>query len=904
MRYHTYDKRICGCTSLSHWHTLSPEASLQKLDSHTGGLDSESVKIKRREYGSNELQAATIKSPWLIFWEQISSIMVVILLVAAGLSALLGDFQDAGVILAIVIFFVTLGVVQEYRAEQAIAALKQLAVPDVRVRREQQTQLIPAPELVPGDILLLEAGDQIPADARLLETHTFKVQEAALTGESEAVEKQINALTEEASVLGDKTNMVFMGTAATYGRAEAVVVTTGMQTELGHIAHLIQNAEQRRTPLQKRLDEVGKTLAIVAIACSALIFLVGLLQHEELKLMIMSAISVAVAAVPEGLPAVLTITLAFGSQRMLKRHALVRKLTGIETLGSVSVICSDKTGTLTQNQMTVTQLWTQQKMLNIEADRLPDLNADSALLLLCGLLCNDSEIQAEQEMGDPTELALLHAVQKYKWSFSELLETLPRLQERPFDSERKRMTTLHQWPKQTENFPPELAQAFQSLPQQSCLVFVKGSIDSLLEKADKILVNGQWLALDENRLQDLEKANQTLASEGRRVLGFALRTLSELPDSHTEIEEHLGIIGLMAMMDPPRPEAQEAIKICQSAGIRPIMITGDHPLTALKIAQELGITKNNLVLTGLEMQHLNQEQLQEKLRDISVFARVSPEHKLLIVTALQAQNRIVAMTGDGVNDAPALKQADIGVAMGITGTDVSKEAADMVLQDDNFATIVAAIEEGRTIYDNLRKFIKFSVAGNLGKILAMLIAPIFGMPLALLPIQMLWLNLLTDGLLGFGLGLENAEKNSMKRPPTSPDEGIFGGGMMLQIIWMGLLISAISMGLAAYYWYAKGPDSAWQTVLFTSLAFAQIFQALGIRSSQDSLLEMGLFSNRVLTAMVAAVLLLQAAVVYIPWLNTLFHTQALGSLDILVIAISNVLILAVAEALKSSGQSV
>lgn len=899
-----------------HWHTLSSEDCLQHLKSSLTGLSDAEVTERLQRYGSNELREEKIKSPWLILWEQLSSVMVVILLVAVVLSAFLGDYQDAGVILAIVIFFVTLGVFQEYGAEKAIAALKLLAVLEVRLRRGGQTRSVPAPELVPGDIVLLEAGDQVPADARLLETHSFKVQEASLTGESEPVEKRTSALPAEDLTLGDQLNMVFMGTAVTYGRAVAAVVSTGMQTELGRIAEMIQRAESRATPLQRRLDQVGRTLAVLAIACAVLIFGVGLLQHEDLRLMVMSAISVAVAAVPEGLPAVLTITLAFGSQRMLKRHALVRKLTGIETLGSVSVICSDKTGTLTQNLMTVTHVVSRSAELNLEEQNETEtwqsqLDPDLALVLLCGLLCNDSEVQADGELGDPTELALLHVVQRLGWSRQALLKALPREQERPFDSERKRMATLHSW--QPETWKPEallaaglpevLGPALQAVAEGRELVFVKGSLDALLEQADRILVQGQWQALDESERAALEASNQDLAQSGRRVLGFALRSLSELPDEHQEIETQLGILGLMAMIDPLRPEALKAVQICREAGIRPIMITGDHPLTAQKIAGDLGLDHQRVV-TGQELQHFSQTELQTTLQGCSVFARVSPEHKLRIVEALQAQNRIVAMTGDGVNDAPALKQADIGVAMGITGTDVSKEAADMVLQDDNFATIVAAIEEGRIIYDNLRKFIKFSVAGNLGKILAMLIAPLLGMPLALLPIQMLWLNLLTDGLLGFGLGLEQAEKNVMRRQPTAPDKSILGGAILLQIVWMGGLIATISMLLSGWYWFQQGPDGSWQTVLFTSLATAQIFQALGIRSSQDSLWQMGLFSNRVLLGMIVSVIFLQLIVVYIPWLGLLFHTHPLGAGDLALIVGANLLILMVAESLKAAGRKV
>lgn len=876
------------------WHTQTPEQILASLKSQADGLSTEESTLRLTQYGPNELVDKGIKSPWSILKEQLTSVMVLILLAAAGLSAILADYQDALVILAIVVFFVSLGVFQEYQAEKAIAALKSLAVPAVRVRRNRQQLQIPAPELVPGDILLLEAGDQVPADARILVSHSLKVQEAALTGESEAVQKQVEALADEHAPLGDRLNLLYMGTNISYGRGEAVVVSTGMQTELGHIANLIQGVSSGPTPLQRKLDQVGKNLAILALVFSALIVLVGLFRNEAWRLMLMSGISVAVAAVPEGLPAVLTITLAFGSKRMLARHALVRKLTGIETLGSVSVICSDKTGTLTQNKMTVQDLFTLDSQLALNGSSAEELKPELHLLAVSAVLCNDSQIEGQKELGDPTELALLYAAEALGLKVTELRESIPRIEELPFDSERKRMTTVHQ-----REHLNQLENTLLAESQQ--ISFTKGSIDGLLDQSSHVLYQGQWQELNEELRQQLEAANQQLAQQGRRVLGFALKHWQQ--DTQGEVlEAGLSFIGLMGMIDPPRPEVFEAVKICKEAGIRPIMITGDHPLTALKIAQELGITENQDVLTGRDLQNMQPGQLGEVLKKTSVFARVSPEHKLRIVEALQAQNQVVAMTGDGVNDAPALKKADIGVAMGITGTDVSKEAADMVLQDDNFATIVAAVEEGRIIFDNLRKFIKFSVAGNLGKILVMLLAPILGMPLALQPIQMLWLNLLTDGLLGFGLGLEQAERNIMQRKPSSPDENILGGAIRWQIGWMGVLIGGISMSLA-YWHFVQNPNGPWQTVLFSSLAVAQIFQALAIRSGSDSLLVTGL-SNPVLWGMIIATVCLQTAVVYLPFLQGLFHTQALGLQDFLIIGAANSLILVIAEVLKLLGKKV
>jgi Ca2+-transporting ATPase len=858
------------------------------------------------EHGPNELVERGLKSSWRILLEQFTGLLVIILIVAAVVSVVLGDWKDATAILAIVLLNAALGFSQEFRAEKAMAALKQLAVPTVRVRRDGHVVEILALDLVPGDVVLLETGALVPADGRLLESVNLRVEEAALTGESEPVEKHTRALdqpdpsgtSEQVIPVGDRRNMIFMGTAVAYGRGVAVVTATGMNTELGRIAELIQDVEREPTPLQRRLEQLGRGLAVAALVIVAVVFVLGLLRGEDWQLMLLTAISLAVAAVPEGLPAVVTIALALGAQRMLKRQALIRKLPAVETLGSVTVICSDKTGTLTENRMTVTVLDVLGETQQVEtllqkgipvadAELLPGERPpvrSLGLLAKAAALCNDVSLEPTPEggyraVGDPTEGALVVAAAELGLVKSELDSRWPRVGEVPFTSERKRMTTVHRVG----------VTADQTDAPWCCgsyVAFAKGAVDSLLEISERVWTGDEDVSLTDEMQERIVAANDHLAGQGQRVLGVAFRPLDEKPDPTDEsaLERAMTFIGLVGMIDPPRPEVREAVATAKTAGIRPVMITGDHPLTARQIARELGIAPElNIAtdgqpLTGQDLAGMTVDDLEEVVDQVAVYARVSPEHKLKIVQALQDRGQIVAMTGDGVNDAPALKKADIGVAMGITGTDVSKEAADMVLLNDNFATIVAAVKEGRTIYDNIRKFIKYTLTSNAGEIWVMLLAPLAGMPLPLLPLQILWINLVTDGLPGLALGVEPPEQDTMRRSPYHPQESIFGRGLGRHVVWVGLLMGLVSLAMGYWTWQAGWGN--WQTMIFTTLTLSQMGHALAVRS-RESLFKVGLFSNKALLGAVLLTFVLQMAVIYVPILQNLFKTDALSAGELL-----------------------
>ena len=864
------------------WHLIDVQTACDELKvTPAVGLGSTEAEARLESQGTNTLTETGQISPFKILWEQFTSTMALILTGAAAVSFLVGSLKDSLSILAIVCLFALLGFVQEYRAEQAMRALKRLAVPFVRVRRDGSVVEIPATGLVTGDIVLLEAGNVIPADCRLLECYSLKIQEALLTGENEPVEKRNEPLVEESSPIGDRINMAWMGTVVTAGRGVALVISTGMGTELGRIAGMLQSVKNEWTPLQKRLDRLGKLLAGVAVLVASAFFGLGVLRGEALRELLMTSVSLAVAAIPEGLPAVVTITLAIAAQRMLKRRALIRKLPAVETLGSVTVICTDKTGTLTENRMTVTALVTMAELhggIGSEPER--------ANLRCAAVLCNDAALQdqdgVEIAVGDPTEGALLLEASRFGVYRPELEARFPRIAEIPFDSAVKRMVTVHAI---TDTAVREQQFSGLGLVAGGHLMCAKGASDAILA-----------LCTPSEELRTAVAAEvDKLASGGQRVLAIACRVLNPGESVDLEASQHgLRLLGLIAMMDPPRPEARAAVSDCLSAGIRPIMITGDHPLTARTIAADVGIRSTGGVVTGRELDLLGIEGLQHKIEQVSVFSRVSPEHKLQIVQVLQSRGDVVAMTGDGVNDAPALKKADIGVAMGISGTDVAKEAADMVLLDDNFATIVAAVEEGRTIYDNIRKFIEFSVAGNLGKILAVLTLPFLGLPSPLTPLQLLWLNLLTDGLLGLGMGVERPEPDVMKRPPLAPGSQIFDRRMLRHTLLTGTVIGISTILLTRHYWH-NHHDGTWQTMLFTSLAFAQIGQAMALRSFTHSFFRMGLFGNPVLLAMAAAVLLLQGSVVFFPFLQQMFTTRPLPADALLWTMVPGLAIFAVLE---------
>jgi Ca2+-transporting ATPase len=907
------------------WYKLSATEVLRQLGSDPGrGLSSTEAQQRLAQYGTNQLVEKADRSRAEIIREQLTGVLTILLFIAVVISAILGDWLEAVVILIIVVINAILGYTQEYKAEQSMAALKRMSVPKVRVRRNGQVEEASAAALVPGDVVILETGNVVPADGRVILSFNLRVEEAALTGESDPVEKDSGLVFETERPLGDRRNMLYSGTIVNYGRGEFVVTETGMQTELGHIASMIQGVGQEQTPLQQRLDRLGKVLAYAALVLVVVIIVVGLVRGEALQELLLTAVSLAVAAVPEALTAVVTIALSLGAQRMLKRRALIRKLPAVETLGSVTVICSDKTGTLTLNRMTVTAVDTANHTFNLVqvaddagfelvpvGDAAPAPGAQPALdlLLVAGALCNDAVLSSDGKrrgryhaVGDPTEGALVVAAAYAGIRKDDLDRAFPRMAEVPFDSVRKRMTTLHRTPQSKDELPASLTPVWERRIDPAVppyVAFTKGAIDGMVSIASKVWVAGQTEPLDDPWRTRIKAAHDQMAAKGMRVLGVGLRTWDGLPDETTEtsMERDLTLLGLFGMIDPPRPEVREAVLACRSAGIRPVMITGDHPLTARHIAQQVGITDNDRFLTGQELERMSVDELADAARDVSVFARVSPEHKLKLIDAYQKQQNVVSMTGDGVNDAPALKKADIGVAMGITGTDAAKGAADMVLLDDNFATIVAAVEEGRVIYDNIRRFIKYLLTCNTSEIAVMLLGPVLGMPLPLLPLQILWMNLVTDGLPALALGVEPAEKSVMKRPPYSARESIFGRGMAQFIIGIGAVMSIISIGAAWELW--RLGDPAWRTALFTTLVFTQMAVALESRSEEESPFRIGLFKNQSMVFALVLTIVLQLLVVYMPVAQHIFATVAMPLPDLAISIGLAVLVLVIIEAWKA-----
>jgi P-type Ca2+ transporter type 2C len=897
------------------WYMLEAAEVLRALGTDAvSGLSNEEAVRRLEEQGTNELEDRGTRSPWAILWDQFISTMIVILIVAALASALLGDYEDSIAIAVIVVLNAALGFGQEYRAERAMAALQHLSAPRVKVRREDRVREISASELVPGDVVLLEAGNLVPADGRLLESANLRVQEAALTGESEPVEKDPAALEEEDTPLGERADMVYSSTVVAMGRGLFVVTETGMATELGKIASMIQSTDREQTPLQRRLNQVGKVLALAALVIVGVVFALGLLRGEDLEVMFLTAVSLAVAAVPEGLPAVVTIALALGAHRMFRRRALIRKLPAVETLGSVTVICSDKTGTLTQNRMTVTVLDVAGHTVELGGGSFADLKPGPdggtplavrddptlALLLAGGALCNDALLEDHEEdefraVGDPTEGALVVAAAREGLKKPEIEVALPRVKEIPFDSGRKRMTTVHEVVSGSGSETLEALKSGLNAEQESAsyIAFTKGAVDSLLEISSEVWSgDGQVEPLTEGWRERISTANERLAGDGIRVLGVGLRRLRSFDGNGEEQERNLTFLGIVGMIDPPRSEARDAVEICKRAGIRPVMITGDHPLTARHIATELGIAEDNRILTERDLVSLPGEDLVDLVEEVPVYARVSPEHKLDIVEALQEKGHIVAMTGDGVNDAPALKRADIGVAMGVTGTDVSKEAADMVLTDDNFATIVAAVEQGRVIYDNIRKFIKYLLTSNSAEILVMLVGPFLGLGLPLLPLQILWINLVTDGPPALAMSAEPAERGIMRRPPRPPGESVFARGLGRHVVWVGVLMALVS--LATGLWYSQIAPEIWQTMVFTTLTLSQLSHVMAIRSGDESLFRVGLLSNKPLLGAVALTFVLQLLAIYTPFFQRFLETEALPLADLAIaVALSTIIFWAV-----------
>ncbi|MNF44333.1 Calcium-transporting ATPase 1 [compost metagenome] len=836
---------------MMNWHLLPLSEITQLLNTAPSGIDNITAAERLCEHGKNQIEDKKQKTIVQMLLSQLSDFMILILITAAIFSGIIGDLTDTIIILTIIIINATVGFIQEYRAEKTMEALKNMTENHARILREGKMIDLPVSDIVIGDVVVLEAGNVIPADIRFFETHQIKVDESALTGESNNVEKNPDELPEGNYFLGDQTNMGYKGTYVTNGRALAYVVATGMHTELGHIAKMIQTDEVT-TPLQKRLAAFGKRLSIGLLIICAIISFVGWLREESVLTILITSISIAVAAIPEALPALVTIALVLGAKKLAKSNALIRKLPAVETLGSVTYICSDKTGTLTLNKMTVEVVY---ETANTKYDA---VFGKSNTLLNAMALNNDVSKEKNGDwLGDSTEVALVQYAFKENLNRVDLESKFPRIAELPFNSKRKCMTTLHQFENQDGERTGEI------------IVITKGAVDALLSK-----LNDDQKSL----IPEFERNANEMAEKGHRILGYAMKTISSLPKNLNadEIETELTFIGFAGMIDPPREEARKAVSECKEAGIIPVMITGDHKLTAKAIAEKLGIisSDDDLVLTGPELSALTQIEFAQIVEKVRVYARASPKQKLKIIKALQSKKHFVAMTGDGVNDAPALKNADIGIAMGINGTEVSKEASHMILLDDNFATIVVAVKHGRKIFDNILKFIKYIMTGNSAEIWAIFLAPIFGLPIPLLAIHILWINLVTDGLPGLALASEPAEANIMKRSPRNPMQNIISGSMAIHILWVGFIMGVITIGMQA--WAIQNQNTNWQTIAFTVLCFSQLGHVMCIRSERDSIFKVGFFSNKPMLAALLITFSLQFIIIYVPFFNDIFKTQPLS----------------------------
>ena len=901
------------------WYNKTAEEAVEELDSNKEkGLSEAEIEERKQKYGLNQLAEAKKKSLFIKFLEQFKDFMIIVLIIAAIISGVVGQLQGEGItdsiiILIVVIVNAIIGVAQENKAEKSLDALKKLSSYSAKVIRDGKLIVVPSKELVPGDIVELETGDYVPADIRIVEAFNLKSQEASLTGESVPVEKIAVAIDEKNIGVGDRTNMLFSSSLITYGRGKGIVVETGMNTEVGKIAGMLNETESTDTPLQQRLNKLGKTLGIASLAICAVIFVIGLLYGKAPLDMFMTAVSLAVAVIPEGLAAVSTIVLAIGVQRMVKKHAIVKKLPAVETLGSATVICSDKTGTLTQNKMTVQKMFFNDEIKEVEKINTNKDNEELRQLVYISMLCNDTKVGEDDKLtGDPTETALIDM--GFRLDFKpELFELMPRVEEIPFDSDRKLMTTVHK------------------VSDRKYMVYTKGGVDELLARCNSYVVNGKVLTDIDKYAETIDKYNDVMAKDALRVLAMAYKEIDHKPSKEEmkDIEKDLTYIGMVGMIDPPREEVKTAVEKCKTAGIKTVMITGDHKTTAVAIAKQLGILEGEEeAVTGSDLEKMSQEELEKRVKNIRVYARVSPEHKVRIVKAWQANGEVVAMTGDGVNDAPALKTADIGCAMGMVGTDVAKEAADVILTDDNFATVVSAVEEGRRIYDNILKAIQFLLASNVGEVVvlffAILITPLlaqkFNIPInliePLLPIHILWINLVTDSLPALALAFDPANKNVMKRKPIKSNTGIFTKGMSWRIVYQGIMIGLLTLAAFIIGLSTKNPPviegltpeevkvEIAQTMTFIVLAFAELVHVFNIRNNKESIFKTGIGGNKQLFWAIGVSALLMIVILAIPALRTIFSIPVLpmeNIVETLLLILAPIVIVEIFKLLKING---